>query len=146
LGSFTGTSASLISFCRSIELPVYIVIAKALKGMDDAAELLSSGVEDSTPLSIMQVREVAVRTLAPIPPSDVAFTLATQRVKGHASMEIPGLWSRDGNNPSEPISLPEPRPLFDYPLAPCKHECSLIKQARRVSHALEVFETMDPVK
>jgi hypothetical protein len=67
-------------------------------------------------------------------------------VKGHASAEIPGLWSSDGDNPPEPISLPEPRPLSDYPLAPCKHECNLIKQARHARHALEVFETMEHVK
>ncbi len=61
-------------------------------------------------------------------------------------VEVPSLWSREGENPPEPISLPELRPLLDYPLAPCKHECSLIKQARHVRHALEVFEAMDPVK
>jgi hypothetical protein len=49
----------------STELPIYIAIAEALEGMDDAAELLSSGEEDPIPLSILQVREVAARTLAP---------------------------------------------------------------------------------
>jgi len=67
-------------------------------------------------------------------------------VKGHAVVEFPGLWSREGDNPPGPISLPDPRPLSDYPLAPCKHECNLIKQARHVRQALDVFEAMDPVK
>jgi len=58
--------------------------------MDNAAELLSSGEEDPTPPSILQVREVAARTLAP-PPSNDAFTLASQIVKGHAVVEVPGL-------------------------------------------------------
>ena len=34
LGSFAGMSASLISFYRSTELPVYIAIAEALESMD----------------------------------------------------------------------------------------------------------------
>jgi hypothetical protein len=144
LGSFAGISASLISFCRSTELPVYITIAKALEGMDDAAELLSSGEQDPVPLSIiLQVREVAAKTMAPSPHLDDAFTLATQLVRGHAVAEIPGQWSRNGDNPPDPISLPKPRPLSDYPLTPCKHECILIKQTRHVRQALEVFESME---
>ena len=80
------------------------------------------------------------------PPSDDAFTLASQLVKGHAVVEVLGFWSRKGDNPLDSISLPELRPLSDYPLAPCKHECSLIKQARHVRQALEVFEATNPVK
>ncbi len=37
LGSFAGISASLISFWRSTKLLVYIAIAEALEGMDDAS-------------------------------------------------------------------------------------------------------------
>jgi hypothetical protein len=87
LGFFAGISASLIALCR--ELPVYIAIAEALEGMDDAAKLLSSGEEDPTPPSILQVGEVAARP----PPYDVAFALASQLVNGHAVVEVPGLWS-----------------------------------------------------
>jgi len=47
----------------SMELPVYIAIDEALEGMEDAAELLNSGEEDPTPPSILQVSEVAARTL-----------------------------------------------------------------------------------
>jgi hypothetical protein len=36
--------------------------------------------------------------------------------------------------------------IADYPLAPCMHECSLIKQARHVRQALEVFEAPDPLQ
>ena len=68
LGSFAGISSSLIFFCRSTELPVYISITEALEGMDDASELLSSGEEDLAPLTILQVREVAARILLPPPP------------------------------------------------------------------------------
>jgi len=49
----------------STELPVYIAIAEALEGLDDAAELLSSGEEDPTPPSILHVKEVAAKTLPP---------------------------------------------------------------------------------
>ena len=75
LGSFAGISASLISFCRSTERPVYIAIAEALESMDDIKDLLSNEVEVPTPLSILQVKEVAARTLPP--PSNDAYTLAS---------------------------------------------------------------------
>jgi hypothetical protein len=65
LGSFARIFAPLIAFCRSTELLVYIAIAEALEGMDDAAELLISGEKDPTPPSILQVREVAARTMPP---------------------------------------------------------------------------------
>ena len=144
LGSFAGISTSLISFCRSTELQVYIAIAEALEGMDDVAELLNSGEDDLAPPFILQVRKVAPKTLLP-PPSDDAFRLASQLVRGRVVVEVPGLWSREGDNPPDPISLPDLRPLSDYPLAPCKHECSLIKQARHVRQVLVVFESMEPV-
>ena len=67
LGSFARISASLIFFCMSTELQVYIAIAEALEGMDDAAELLNSGEDELAPPSILQVREVAARTLVPPP-------------------------------------------------------------------------------
>ena len=35
LGSFAGIAAALISFCRNIELPVYIRIAEALERIED---------------------------------------------------------------------------------------------------------------
>ena len=37
LGSFAGISASLVSFFRTTELPVYIAIGEALDGMGDAS-------------------------------------------------------------------------------------------------------------
>jgi hypothetical protein len=145
LGSFAGISASLISFCRYAWLPVYFAIAKALEEMGDAEELLNNGEAGFTPLPILQVREVAARTLAPPPPSEAAFNLATQLVKGHSVVEIPGRWSQEGDNPPDLISFPEPRPLTDYPLAPCKHECNFIKQPRHVRQAFYILEAMDPL-
>ena len=68
LGSFAGISASLISFCTSTKLHVYITIAEALEGMADVSELLNSGEEDLVPLSILQVREVAAKSFLPPPP------------------------------------------------------------------------------
>ncbi len=65
LGSFAGISASLISFCRSTELPVYIAIAEALESTDDIEDLMCNEVE--VPPSILQVREVAARTLGSPP-------------------------------------------------------------------------------
>ncbi len=68
LGSFAYISASLIAFCRSTELPLYIATAEALEGMEDATELKNSEEEDPTPLAILQVTEVSAKTLAPLPP------------------------------------------------------------------------------
>jgi hypothetical protein len=75
LCSFAGIFASLIALCRSTELPVYIAIAEALEDMDDAAELLSSGEEDPTPPSILQVKKVAAKTLAPLPLMPLSLSL-----------------------------------------------------------------------
>ena len=47
LGSFAGISASLISFCRSRELHVYVAIAEALEEMGDVEELLNNGEEET---------------------------------------------------------------------------------------------------
>ena len=47
LGSFAAIAASLISFCRKTELPVYVGIDEALEAMGDAAEIL----EEIFPLS-----------------------------------------------------------------------------------------------
>ncbi len=61
-------------------------------------------------------------------------------------VEVPGLWSKDGDIPPDTISMPNPRPLYDYPVAPCKHEGSLIKQARHIRQAWDVFSSMDAMK
>jgi hypothetical protein len=66
---------------------VYITIAEALESMDDIEDLLCNEVEVPTPPSILQVREVAARTLG-LPPSDDAYTLASQLVKGHSMVEV----------------------------------------------------------
>ena len=50
----------------STELPVYIAIAEALESMDDVEELLTSEAEVPTSLSILQVGEVATRTMPPL--------------------------------------------------------------------------------
>jgi len=67
-------------------------------------------------------------------------------VKGHSVVEVPGIWYKEGDSPPDTISPPDPRPLSDYPLAPCKHEGSLIKQARHIRQAYEVVSSMDAVK
>ncbi len=41
-GSFAGIAASLVSFCRNTELPVYIAIVEALEAMGDSKGLLVS--------------------------------------------------------------------------------------------------------
>jgi hypothetical protein len=96
---------------------VYIAIAEALESMDVIEDLLSSEVKVPTPLYIFQIRKVAARTLGP-PSFDDAYTLASQLVKGHALVEVPGLWSRDGDNPR----IPSPCQNQDlFPITPWLH-------------------------
>jgi hypothetical protein len=49
LGSFAGISASLITFCRSTELPLYIAIAEASERMDEASALQRNDEDDAPP-------------------------------------------------------------------------------------------------
>ena len=72
LGSFAGISASLISFCRSTDLLVYVAIAEALEKLGDVEELLNGGDVDSTPLSIL---EVIARSMS-LPPRQILLSLS----------------------------------------------------------------------
>ena len=67
-------------------------------------------------------------------------------MRGHAVVEIPGCWNREGDPPPEPIAIPEPRSLADYAEAPCKLEVSILKQTRHAKLAYRVFSAMDTVK
>ncbi len=91
--SFPGISATVISFCRKTELPVYITIAQALEQIEDVVDLLESEVEGDSPKvmtpvqTILELRDVTSR----IPldsPTDNELTLAIQLVRGHSVVEI----------------------------------------------------------
>jgi hypothetical protein len=61
-------------------------------------------------------------------------------------VEIPGKYTGAAVQLPDPIVLPEPRSLADYALAPCKHECNILKQRRHVGQAHKLLERMDPLK
>jgi hypothetical protein len=151
LGSFAGIAASLIAFCSRTELPVYIVIAEALESMGDVEDMLNEGnpiMEEgqaTTVEAIQAVRSAATR-VATYPPTDDELLFATQLVRGHGVVEIPGKWSRQCDPPPEPIVIPEPRSLADYALAPCKLEVIILKQIRHAKQAYNVFSSINEVK
>ena len=147
MGSFASISAALISFCRRTGLPVYISIAEAIERMGDTAEMLEVQDIDPSPMvhTILEVSEVAERTPMEIPTDD-QLILATELVRGHSVVEVPGRWNKTGDRAPDPITLPDPRPLTDYVLAPCKNECGIIKQARYVRQAHHIFTSLDPVR
>ena len=88
---------------------------------------------------------MAARTL-PFPPSYDQLTLATKLVRDHGIVEVPGKWNRAGEPSLDPISIPEPRSLRDYCTTPCRHEYSLLKQARHAKQAHAILWGMDTLK
>jgi hypothetical protein len=95
--------------------------------------------------TIRAIRLASARAVTK-PPTDDELLLATQLVRGHAVVEIPGRWSREGDPAPEPIVIPEPRSLAGYASAPCKLEVSTLKQIRHAKQAYSVFSTLDSVK
>jgi hypothetical protein len=80
----------------------------------------------------------------------VAFTdeeldSASQLVKGHMLVEVPGLEDRAQTAP-EPMRPPHPRGMIDYITAPCNRECVIFKQRRHIKQAHRVLLSLDPVR
>ena len=151
MGSYAGITSSLISFCTRTELTVYIKIAEALEDLDppespDSSEATNLPVR--TPCTdVSEVLEVAGRAYAPSARvKSEELQLATQLVRGHGVVETPGAWNKEADAPPEPIVLLEPRSLADFVTAPCKHECSLLRQSRMAKQAHNVFNRLGPVK
>ena len=62
-------------------------------------------------------------------------------------MEVPGAYYPERPDPApEPVTLPEPRLLSDYTIAPCKHECGIFKQIRHAKHAHKLLSTLNLTK
>jgi hypothetical protein len=72
--------------------------------------------------------------------------LATQLIRGHTVVEVQGRWSKNGDLPPEPITLPNPRSLSEYSLAPCRHKGGIIKQTKHAKQAFAIFTGMGPIK
>ncbi len=114
MGTFASILAALISFCRRTGLPVYRNIAEAIERMGDTAEMLQVQEEDlgtmqppSPPIvkSIMEVSDVAERTPMETPAED-QLILATESVRGHSVVGVPGQWNKTGDGAPDPINLP----------------------------------------
>ena len=88
-------------------------IAEALEALGDAALILEEAVSPSpeNPCeSLEAIRVVSVRaTECTSLPTDQELTLATQLIKGHSIVEVPGKWSRCGDAAPAPIVLPKTR-------------------------------------
>ena len=141
LGSFAGIATPLISFCTSTELPAYIRISKALQGTEN-------GVVDTGCATVKGVKEASERTgWMREPLSEEESSTATELVKGSRVVEAPGAYDPDKQNlVLEPVTLLEPRLLGDYIIAPCKHECGIIKQIRHAKQAHRLLSTLNPTK
>ncbi len=77
--------------------------------------------------------------------TDEELVPASQVVKGHRLVEVPGLEDRTPTAP-KPMRPPNPRRMTDYFTAPCKHECAVFKQRRHIRQAHRVIESLDPIK
>ncbi len=117
LGPFAGIEASLIAFYRKTELPVYASIVRALEGVGDAAALPKEETPpsaDSPCASSAAVKAVAERVTTTLPPlTDEELTFATQLIRGHYMVEVPGKWTKLGDASPDIVVLPEPRTLWD---------------------------------
>jgi hypothetical protein len=71
----------------------------------------------------------------------------TDLIRGTKTVEVPGRFDPDKQDPVlEPITLPEPRLVSDFAIAPCRHECNIIKQMRHAKKAHMVLSTLNPAK
>ena len=74
------------------------------------------------------------------------LSLATQLIKGHSIVEVPGKWNITGYSAPTSILLPETMTLTDVITAPCTQEVSLMKQTRLARQASSLFKNMDHVR
>ena len=90
-----------------------------------------------------QVRTEELR--APLSEAEIKTT--RELVRGSKVIEVPGAYNLEiPDRVREPMILPEPRLLSDYTNAPCKHECSIIKQLRHAKHAHRLMAALNPVE
>ena len=81
------------------------------------------------------------------PLSKEEASTATELVKGGRVVDAPGAYDPERPDPvPKPVTLLEPRLLGDYIMAPCKHECGIIKQTRHANQAHRLLSTLNPTK
>jgi len=130
MGSFVGIAAELISFCKSMELPVYIRLAEALEGTKD----LGATAGCATITGVQETYGRLERLREPL--TDEESKTVTELVRESRLVEVPGAFDSERLDPiPEPLTLTEPRLLMDYTTAPCKHECGIYKKIRHAKQA-----------
>jgi len=140
MGSFAVIATALVSFCKNINLPVYIRITEALEEIDS---LQPAGFTSAT---VTKVREVSNRLQAlGTDITEKELESASQLVKGHMQVEVPGVNGRVLMAP-ESIRPPDPRGLADFINAPCNTECVILKQRRHIQQAHIVLSALDPMR
>jgi len=73
--------------------------------------------------------------------------VATDMIRGARTVEVPGRFDPENQDPApEPMTLPEPRLMSGYITAPCRHECSIIKQVSHAKQAHGIITALNPVK
>ena len=104
------------------------------------------GEEDCN--TVKGVKETFERTAGLREPlSEEESNTATELMKGSRVLETPGSYDPEKSDSTpEPVTLPEPRTLTDFVTAPCKHECSILKQIRHAKQAHRLLSTLNPTK
>jgi len=147
IGSFAAIASSLIAFCMKTNLPIYIRISEAVEALANPGSALEEEVLLNPTPMLTAIRDTAERVEEALSPlSNEELNLATQLIKGHSVVEVPGKWNRNIDLAPENIVLHETRLLNDFITAPCKQEVSLMKQTRHVRQASSLFNKMDPVR
>jgi len=110
LGSVAAIVASLISFCRKTELEVYIRIAEALEDLGDTPEQQEDKLQSPTGRqcdTLAAIKTVSERaSISMSPPTGEELNIATQLIRGHSIVEVPGKWNRTGDSTPDSIVLP----------------------------------------
>ncbi len=142
VGSFAGIPSALIAFCRNTLIPAYIRIAEALEGTEsEEADAGDSAIDREVKEAYARMEE----RRRPI--SEEEFKTTTALVRGCKMVETHGHFDPDRpNSIPEPVSLPEPKSLSDFVTAPCKRECSIVKQIRHAKQAHRILTSLNSTR
>jgi hypothetical protein len=91
IGSFAAIASSLISVCRKTNLPIYIRIAEVVEALADPITAEDEEVLLNPAPMLSAIRNTAERVEDALSPlSTDKLNLATQLIKGHSVVEVPG--------------------------------------------------------
>ena len=149
LGSWAANLAEIVRFLRSVDSPAYSALATVFENADvssdEAAEL---GLDHPpVPAAIAAVQAASNRmhdSLDDIP--DVEHELASDLTQGKRVVEVPGRDMPSNISIPVPLSSVQPRELTEYTSDKCKHEGSIIRQARHIRQVYRVYENATTTK